>query len=273
MKTSELCLSAGVLAVLTTLGSSLLAVDAVDVQHTVIHYEEGKHCGMPAFHGAQQWHWGNEFLIAYNYSVWAPGTQGDPLKPPTFARLARSTDGGLSWTHYDPPNFEGDGGVVTPPPAEGVDFSAPGFAFKMNTRAFPEDQKNGVYVGKSAFYSLHKGATWKGPFAFPGLWESPQLNDVNGDTATSRTDYIVLDRYTARVHVRADERPGPVAGQGVCREDRQWRKDLAVPFLDRADLGPVPRRHALDGEARDRWHPALRNPTAIRCRERDGELD
>jgi hypothetical protein len=35
MKTSEPCLKVGLLAVLTTLRSSLLAVDAVDVQHRV----------------------------------------------------------------------------------------------------------------------------------------------------------------------------------------------------------------------------------------------
>ena len=70
----------GVLAALAGLGKPLPAIDAADVQHRVIHYEEGRHCGMPAFHGAQQWQWGDEILVAYNYSVWAPGTQGDPLK-------------------------------------------------------------------------------------------------------------------------------------------------------------------------------------------------
>ena len=50
-----------------------------------------------------------------------------------FIRLARSTDGGLSWKHYDPPNFEGDGGVVSPPPAEGVDFTAPALAHQTST--------------------------------------------------------------------------------------------------------------------------------------------
>jgi len=174
----------------------LPAIDAVNVRHTVIHYEEGKHCGMPAFHGAQQWQWGDEILAAYNYSVWAPGTQGDPLKPPTYIRLARSTDGGLAWTHCDPPNFEGDGGEVSPPPAGGVNFSAPGFAFKVNTRAFPEGVKDGVYQGKSWLHSEDRGASWKGPFSSPGLWESPELNDVHDPYATSRTDYLVLDRST-----------------------------------------------------------------------------
>jgi len=72
MKTSHPFLIFGLLAALTILSSLLQAIDAVEVQHVVIHYEEGKHCGMPAFHGAQPWQWGDEILTAYNYSVWAP---------------------------------------------------------------------------------------------------------------------------------------------------------------------------------------------------------
>jgi len=195
LKTKIRLLTVGALAALTATMPAM-AMDAVDVQHSVIHYEGGKHCGMPAFHAAQQWQWGDEILTAYNYSVWAPRTEGDPLKPPTYIRLARSTDGGLSWTHWDPANFEGDRGEVPPPPAQGVDFGQPGFAFKVNTRAFPENARNGVYVGKNWFYSPDKGASWKGPFAFPGLWESPEFNDVHDSYATSRTDYLVLDRST-----------------------------------------------------------------------------
>lgn len=116
-------------------------------------------------------------------------------------RLARSLDGGLTWKHWDPPNFEGDGGKTTPPPASGVDFSAPGFAFKMNSNYFPEQAKDGNpwYDGKSWFYSTDKGATWHGPFSFPGLWESPALNDVHDTYATSRSDYVVLNRTTLLV--------------------------------------------------------------------------
>lgn len=58
------------------------AVDAVDVQHTVLHYETGKHTGIGALHAAQQWHWGDEFLTAYKESVWAPGSAGDPAQAP-----------------------------------------------------------------------------------------------------------------------------------------------------------------------------------------------
>ena len=109
-------------------------------------------------------------------------------------------DGGLTWSYWDPDNFEGDGLPATQPPSGGVDFAAPGFAFKVNSIYYPEDQADGFgrYDARSWFYSYDKGASWHGPFTFHGFpWDGPVFGDAHrswGEFATSRTDYIVLHR-------------------------------------------------------------------------------
>lgn len=86
----------GLVSVVTLLSSTFLAVDTVDVHHTVIHFETGRHTRLAAVDSAQHWHWGDGFLTAYKQSIWAPGSAGDPLKPPCLVRLGRSTDDGLN---------------------------------------------------------------------------------------------------------------------------------------------------------------------------------
>ena len=81
--------------------------------------------------------------------------------------LARSLDGGQTWSIEDPSNYIDDAPTRTPCPGN-INFAHPGFAMHVDDVKF--------------VYSYDRGKTWKGMFLF---------NDMGVGELTSRTDYIV----------------------------------------------------------------------------------
>jgi len=139
------------------------------VSHNVVEYEPGKFRAWPANNGAQAWQWGAEILVGFFNAVYEE-KEGHNWAPPADFKLARSTDGGETWTSTE---FN----VGGPGPAPGsIDFAHPDFALRLF------DQDEAYYI------SYDRGHTWPGPYQFGAL-----LNDspVAGDEFTSRTDYIV----------------------------------------------------------------------------------
>jgi hypothetical protein len=104
--------------------------------------------------------------------------------------LARSTDGGETWTVWDPPHWAGDGLAKAPSPG-GIDFANPGFAMFV-------DSAGGFYV------SYDRGDGWRGPYDFNGLWSTPQVAPYE---FTGRTDYICVSAMRCDLFVSSGQ-PG-----------------------------------------------------------------
>jgi hypothetical protein len=159
---------------------------APKLQHVIAAGEEGHFAGWPANNGSANWTWGNEILVGFSWGPFEEKKGHNIVTPDGVAMslLARSVDGGRSWTMEDPEGYVGDGGEATDPPG-GIDFASPGFAFRVEARGYLASKRDtGAF-----FYSYDRGKTWKGPHTFGDLLDHP---DLEGLEFTPRTDYLVL---------------------------------------------------------------------------------
>jgi hypothetical protein len=143
------------------------------IQNTIVYGKVGDFCGWPANNGV--WIWGNEILVGFSYGRYVE-KKGHNKGSGSTNVLARSTDGGVSWTMEDPENFAGDGGVVNLAPGN-INFAHPDFAMRMHRSG-----------GARFFISYDRGRKWQGPWGFGDLMSHPQLKGLEN---TARTDYIV----------------------------------------------------------------------------------
>jgi hypothetical protein len=147
------------------------------------------------------WAWGNELLVGFE-SGWFKYDQNrhsiDREKPAEHL-LARSRDGGLTWTTEKPE------ALLPPPktvvagiPAVGgaravsdrptpIDFTQPGFALTA--------RMSNIHTGPSwFFYTSDRGRTWSGPFALP---------DFGQPGIAARTDYLIDGRHSMTMFLTA----------------------------------------------------------------------
>lgn len=176
---------------------------AVDAEHIKVYSKEGRFGGWPANHG--MWAWGDEILVGFAegwYKDLGPDRHHIDREKPELHWLARSLDGGETWTIEDPGERGQlliDGGFlhgVTRPGVEipplkdcpgGIDFTHPDFCLTLRT----DDIDDGT--GRF-FYSYDRGHNWEGPFRLPDF----------GYTGTApRTDYIVEDKDTCTAFITA----------------------------------------------------------------------
>ena len=102
---------------------------------------------------------------------------------PFESHLARSTDGGESWTTWQPSGYAGNlNPAEAQPLRSGLDFSGEGFVLRA--------EGAGYHGNRAArwFHSDDRGASWHGPHAFTGLLDHPELA---GKEFTARTAYVV----------------------------------------------------------------------------------
>lgn len=188
---------------------------AENVTHVKVYYEAGRFGGWPANHG--MWSWGNEILVGYSRGYYkdlgATRHHIDRTKPEEFW-LARSLDGGMTWTREHPaekgfliPRGQSLHGTETPgralPPIkdleEAMDFTHPDFvlAFRMES----------IHAGTSRFeYSTDRGKTWNGPYHLPNF-------GTKGTAA--RTDYIVNSKRDAFIFITVSKKNGR-EGRPLC---------------------------------------------------------
>ena len=164
--------------------STLLVCDAEGadpVEHKVVFKEAGRFAGWPANYGI--WSWDDEIVVGFSLGYHDDNKKdGHPVdrSRPRTTRLARSTDGGRTWTGETPSYLDANGNereAVDPP--GGIDFTQPNFAllFRME----------GSNHGHSRYYvSADRCKTWQGPYKLPTF-------DRKGIFA--RTDYIVNDKH------------------------------------------------------------------------------
>ncbi len=180
---------------------------AADVEHVTIYYEEGRFGGWPANHGI--WQWDNEILVGFSRGYYLDRGDRhhfDPNKPEDHV-LARSMDGGETWT-LEYPNEKGfliprgralHGTELPDVPLPdvrqcpgGVDFAHPDFAMTIRMTA--------VGSGFSRYeYSYDRGHTWEGPFMLP-QFDTPGI--------AARTDYIVDGHDTCTLFLTASKEDG-----------------------------------------------------------------
>jgi hypothetical protein len=180
-------------------GEPMMMAEAVT--HVKIYYEPGRFGGWPANHGI--WSWGNEILVGYSrgyYKDLGPTRHHIDREKPEEFWLARSMDGGMTWTLEHPaekgfliPRGDFLHGTETPgfelPPItdlkEPMDFAHPDFVltFRMEN----------INAGTSRFeYSYDRGRTWSGPYRLPNF-------GTKGTAA--RTDYIVNGKRDAFIFI------------------------------------------------------------------------
>ncbi len=206
---------------------SLLTALQAAPRHVLVYREPGRFGGWPANHGI--WAWGNEILVGFS-AAWFENKAADRhqanSQKPEEPRLARSLDGGETWTIEAPPSLlpPEQGGAAVRPLAEPIDFAKPGFVLTL--------RYTDIHKGPSRlFYSYDKGKSWRGPFDFPQF-------DFPGVAA--RTDYTVLSKNEAIVFLTASK-SNAREGRPFCARTR----DGGLTWTLLSMLGPEPPGFAI----------------------------
>jgi hypothetical protein len=217
------------------------------VQHVLVYRQPGRFGGWPANHGI--WSWGNEILVGFSAGYFKKREwmyhQNDPAKPEVPA-FARSLDGGETWSVREAPEqmLPRWGGRNPGPLDEPMEFTHPGFAWTLRF--------NDSNIGPTVhWYSLDKGATWRGPFEFPSLG----LGGIPG-----RTNFLVFGRHDAMAFLTA-AKANRREGRPFCARTRDGGKTWEFVSY----IGPEPPGFAIMPAA-----VVLRDGTlvaTVRCRE------
>jgi len=155
----------------------------VPVRHIIVYAEAGRFAGWPANDGL--WSWGDEIIVGFHegaYQSVKKLSRGHCLDRgrPRRDLLARSLDGGETWTIENPENYAGDGGTPKPCPGN-INFAHPDFA--MHCR------------GSQFRISCDRCSHWQGPYELPKV----------GNRLSARTDYIVTSEKECLFFLSAPE--------------------------------------------------------------------
>jgi len=197
---------------LTTLAFGLGASsEAETMRQSVAASEAGKFCGWPANSGLWRWDGGREILVGFTFGDFVE-QKNHNIKGVSDAasgllnRLARSRDGGRTWTVEVPENFVGNGTVVKDSPG-GFDFEAPDFALRVVGTGY-----HGSQDPMGAFLvSPDRGKTWQGAYRLGALMEDANLK---GMALTARTRYLVTGPRSCLLFMSArpgESKPGEIA--------------------------------------------------------------
>jgi len=159
--------------------------------------EQEKFGGWPANNGLWTWDNGKEILAGYTYGPFVEQKGHNVLCMSEFCedlgnRLARSTDGGLTWKSEVPGNYAGTTKQPVPSPG-GIDFQSPGFAMRVVAYGYHGSHDT---VGGHFFVSDNRGKQWNGPYQFNGLKDD---HNLKGFYNTARTEYCNYDLETKKI--------------------------------------------------------------------------
>ncbi len=201
------------------------AAGDIPIRHVIVCHQQGRFCGWPANNGV--WAWGNEILVGFHQGDYVPKDCGHSIGGNSKNLLARSLDGGETWSVEDPDNFVGDGGKAVPSPGN-INFAHPDFAMRCG--------------GSEFFISYDRGKTWKGPCNFPGFGLNLKL--------TSRTDYIVNGKHDCLIFLSAKEPRVEAAlhDRAFCARTTDGGKTLK--FLSWMTAEPIKIRSVMPSTAR-----------------------
>ncbi len=181
------------------------AADSLVTRRVSVAGEPGRFLAWPANAGLWRWAGGREILVGFIEGPWAD-REGHKVGNPQVQRLARSRDGGLSWSVETPDPFVGREGPPQDLPRP-IRFEAPDLAIRVvaDGRKRPEER-----IGRF-FVSMDRGHSWQGPYRFNGLERAPQLR---GLILTSRTSVRVTGPASAQMLLSArDPRLGRLSNR------------------------------------------------------------
>ena len=169
------------------------ADDARVLEHVTIINEPGRFAGWPANNGI--WNWDDEIVVGFTLGYYKDKGGGHPIDPdrPSQPRLARSLDGGATWSIETPSYLDAEGKEAEPTdPPGGIDFTDPNFAMMFRMA--------GSNSGFSRYYfSTDRCHTWQGPYKVP---------DFGRQGIFARTDYIIDGKHEMMAFMTAAEDQG-----------------------------------------------------------------
>ena len=187
---------------------------AVSPRHVDVYAIAGRFGGWPANHGI--WSWDDEILVGFSagyYKDLGDRHHIDRRKPEEHL-LARSRDGGETWSIENPaekgaliPVGDALHGVTPPGLTEkpwddcpgGIDFTHPDFCLTVRMTS--------IHAGPARFYySTDRGHSWKGPFRLP------KFGSIG---IAPRTDYIVNGKHDCMLFITAAKTNGR-EGRPLC---------------------------------------------------------
>ncbi len=212
---------------------------APDIDHVVVASEQGRFFGWPANNGLWSWDGGREILAGFTNGRWQD-QPGHSIAEPYIASLARSLDGGQTWSIESPDNFVIGANAPVSSPGE-IDFGHAGFALRVSAAGYIEsDDTEGRF-----FFSYDRGKTWEGPYRFNGLHDAEELE---GMEITSRTSYRVTGANSAQImmtardpeleHARRRDKPfvAETTDGGETFQFVSW----IVPWVDECNRAAMP---------------------------------
>jgi hypothetical protein len=211
-----------IVGALLALGSSgMAAAPPAVLDHSRIVDQTGISAAWPANYAI--WSWGEEILCGFGVAAVDPktGRSGD-----RETRLARSLDGGRTWSVESPPELLAPehGGKEPAKLDQPMDFSAPGFVMLLTHRR--------DHTGASRFWhSSDRGKTFSGPYQFPMLG-FPGIE--------ARTEYMVEGPRQATLFQTAFKSDGKEGRPFVARTT-----DGGLTWEMVGNIGPEPAGFAI----------------------------
>lgn len=180
------------------------AASQANIRHVTVACMPGRFFGWPANNGMWKWDDGREILVGFTNGSYLE-QNGHNIGKEQLTNLARSTDGGSTWTREDPDNFVGDNGELKPSPGN-IHFGHPGFALRVEAIGYHGSRdKNGRF-----FISYDRGKKWQGPYRFNNLKDD---NNLEGMEITSRTSYRITGDNSVQVFMSARRKDGKFASR------------------------------------------------------------
>lgn len=149
--------------------------------HSIVFANEQMFAGWPANHGA--WQWGDEFLVGFMSGQYSSRGSMHRIKEPFTRMLARSLDGGATWSLEAPPsNFEATCYQAAEAPPLDI---ASGAAIIRGCGVY---DTGGDYTHPAGgFYaSVDRGRTWSGMYPFTGVRIDLSLDHITARTCVLR---------------------------------------------------------------------------------------
>ena len=165
------------------------------VDYVVVASEQDRYFGWPANNGLWSWDNGREILVGHTDGPHDEEGGFHSIGEPQLTKLARSLDGGRTWTSEDPDNFVGKDGEPVAFPGN-INFGHSDFALRVSASGY---HGNDDPVGRF-FISYDRGKTWSGSYLFNELHDAEELE---GMRITSRTSYLVTGANSAQIIMTA----------------------------------------------------------------------